>query len=135
MRSQAFTVRPSASAVRFDIGIPETVTLTIGVPGILPADAGDSLHDVAVIQGRLAKFPPVVPLAPRNDVVDGSQGKFPVIQVPMLHVQATLYPMRPHCSPMARASLLSQCVTTRDEFATMADVWLDEYSRSSSGGG
>ena len=76
--------------MRFDIGIPETVTLAIGVPGILSTDAGDSLHDVAIVQGRLAKFAPVAPLPPGNDVIDGSQGKFPVIQVPMLHVQADL---------------------------------------------
>ena len=77
------------------------MTLAIGIPGILSANAGDSLHDVAVVQGCLAKFPPVVPLSPGNYVVDGSQGKLPVIQVPMLHVQADLVlPERAESEPL-----------------------------------
>ena len=69
----------------FDIVGPKAMALTVGVVGVVGADALDFRHHFTIIQGGASEILPILPLAARNRIVDGGQREPFVIEMAVQH--------------------------------------------------
>jgi len=64
---------------------PEVMTLRVRVEELRCADAFDPVEQRRIVESRLSELRPVVPSAPRDDVVDGRGRISLVVQMSVQH--------------------------------------------------